>query len=104
MKTKTRPRNKGYVRDKNNFNEGVKLWAGFYRRHMHRLALDYLGLPLFKFQMILLFMMNVNNFTYLIASRGLGKSYITAVYCCCRAILYSGSKIIVVSGTKIFMR
>lgn len=68
--------------------------------NIHRFAIDYLGLPLFPFQMILLFMMNINNFTYWIASRGLGKSYITAVYCCCRAILYGGSKIIVVSGTK----
>lgn len=30
----------------------------------------------------------------------LGKSFITAIFVCCRAILYPGSKIIVASGNK----
>ena len=30
----------------------------------------------------------------------LGKSFLTAVFCCCRAILYPGSKIILASGNK----
>lgn len=30
----------------------------------------------------------------------LGKSFLTAVYCCCRCILYPNTKIIVASGTK----
>ena len=101
MKTKTRKRKRGLQQDKVNFNEGVKLWAGFYRENMGRFAIDYLQLPLFGFQMILLYMMNINNFYYWVASRGLGKSYLTAVYCCCRCILYPSTKIIVASGTKI---
>ena len=100
MKTKTRKRKRGLQQDKVNFNEGVKLWAGFYRENMGRFAIDYLQLPLFGFQMILLYMMNINNFYYWVASRGLGKSYLTAVYCCCRCILYPSTKIIVASGTK----
>ena len=67
---------------------------------MHRFAIDYLNLQLFGFQMILLYMMNINNFFYFVASRGLGKSFLTAVYCCCRCILYPNTKIIVASGTK----
>ena len=30
----------------------------------------------------------------------LGKSFIIAVYCCCRAILYPNSKIIVGAGSR----
>ena len=52
MRTKTRLRKGGLQKDKVNFDEGVKLWAGFYRKHMHRFALDYLQIPLFGFQMI----------------------------------------------------
>lgn len=100
MKTKTRKRKRGLQQDKVNFNEGVKLWSGFYRANMHRFAVDYLQLPLFGFQMILLYMMNINNFFYWTASRGLGKSYLTAIYACCRCILYPATKIVIASGTK----
>lgn len=100
MKTKTRKRKRGLQQDKVNFNEGVKLWGSFYRANIHRFAVDYLQLPLFGFQMILLYMMNINNFFYFVASRGLGKSFLTSVYCCCRCILYPNTKIIVASGTK----
>lgn len=67
---------------------------------MHRFATDYLQFPLFGFQMILLYMMNINNFFYWTASRGLGKSYLTAIYACCRCILYPATKIVIASGTK----
>lgn len=100
MMTKTKPRAKGIVRDKKNFNESVKQWCSFYRANIHRFAVDYLELPLFPFQMILLFMMNINNNFFYVASRGQGKSYLVAVFCCCRAILFPHSKIIIASGTK----
>ena len=50
--------------------------------------------------MVLLFMMNINNNFFYTASRGQGKSFLVAVFCCCRAILYPNSKIIVASATK----
>ena len=70
MKTKTRKRKRGLQQDRVNFNEGVKLWGSLYRANIHRFAVDYLQLPLFGFQMILLYMMNINNFFYFVASRG----------------------------------
>lgn len=45
-------------------------------------------------------MMDINDFFLIIASRGLGKSYLIAIYCCVRAILYPNSKIIIASATK----
>ena len=74
--------------------------AGYYRKNPHRFVKDYLGLNILKwFQKILLWaMMNYDYFMF-IAARALGKSWLTALFCICRAILYPGSKIIVTSGT-----
>lgn len=45
-------------------------------------------------------MMDINNNFLIIASRGLGKSFLISVYCCVRAILYPNSRIIIASATK----
>lgn len=83
-----------------NLKEGVALWASFYRENPHRFIMDYLGFNLFIFQQILIFAMDKCNLFCFIASRGLGKSWLTAVYCCCRCILYPGTKIVIASKTK----
>lgn len=80
--------------------EGMAIWASFYRHNPHRFAKDYLGLNLKLFQKILLFMMNICNYFCYIAARGQGKSFIIAVFCCIRCILYPGSKICIASGTR----
>ena len=77
-----------------------KLWIGFFRANPHRFATDYLGVGLFWFQQILLYYMNRYDYFLFIAARGLGKSYLTAVFCCVRAILYPGSQIVIASSTK----
>lgn len=79
---------------------GVALWAGYYRNNLNRFAEDYLHIRLRLFQKILLVMMNLSSTTIYISSRGQGKSYICAIFCCCRAILYPGSKIVIASGTR----
>lgn len=99
MITKTKPRQQGVLKDRSNFNESVKLWTSFYRANIHRFAMDYLGVSLKPFQMIILFMMNVNVIGAVIASRGIGKSWLTALFCCCKAILYPKSLIVIASGT-----
>ena len=52
------------------------------------------------FQKILLFMMNVSHFFCYIAARGQGKSWLLAVFCCVRCILYPGTKVCIASGTR----
>ncbi len=79
---------------------GAALWAAYYRANPHRFAADYLHLELKLFQKILLFMMNINVVFIYIASRGQGKSFLCAIYCCFRAILYPHTKICVASGTR----
>lgn len=74
--------------------------AGYYRENPHRFAEEYLGIKLKLFQKILLWAMFHNYYFMYIASRSQGKSWISAVYACCRAILYPGTKIVVVAGTR----
>lgn len=62
--------------------------------------MDYFHITLRLFQQILVVMMCVCNFVCYIASRGQGKSFLTAIVCCVRCILYPGTKIIIAAGTK----
>ena len=80
--------------------EGFKVWTSFYRENPHRFAEEYLNLNLKLFQKILLFIMfHVSAFMYF-AARGQGKSFIIAVFCIVRCILYPSTKIVIASGTK----
>lgn len=81
-------------------DEGIKIWTSFYRQNIHRFAIDYLGIQLKPFQVVLLYMIEKSLKSCLITTRGLGKSWLIALYCCCRGILYPGQKIIVSCETK----
>lgn len=79
---------------------GVALWASYYRYFPHVFVEEYFGFILKPFQKILLyFMMHDNYFMYL-AARGQGKTWLTAIFCCVRAILFPSTKIIIASGVK----
>jgi hypothetical protein len=80
---------------------GIGIWTSWYRLFPHLFVKEYLGLkPLKIFQQILIyFMMHKNLFMY-IASRGQGKTYLTAIFCVTRAILFPSSKIILAAGNK----
>ena len=56
------------------FRTGIKTWVGFYRSNIHRFAKDYMGLDLFLFQQILLYLMNKISFFMYIAARGMSLS------------------------------
>lgn len=75
-------------------------WMTFFRRNLHRLAMDYLGIKLYLYQIIMLYLMGINQFIVVIASRASAKSFIIALYACCRCILYPGSWIVLSSATK----
>ena len=80
--------------------QGAAVWCSYYRSNPHRFAEDYLHLKLHLFQKILLVMMNVSTTFVFIASRGLGKTFLSAIFCCIRCILYPGTKICIASGTR----
>lgn len=76
------------------------LWVTFFRRNLHRLAMDYLGIKLHLYQIIMLYLMGINQFIVVIASRADAKSFIIALYACCICILYPNSMIVLSSSTK----
>ena len=78
----------------------IYLWCTFFRRNLHRFAMDYLGLQLHLYQQLILYMMGICNFIVIIACRAAAKSFIIAIWACCRAILYPGSQIVLSSATR----
>lgn len=79
---------------------GVGIWTAYYRARPHKFAEDYLHLDLKLFQKILLVAMNISTIFIMIAARGIGKSFLSAVFCVIRCILYPGTKICIASGTR----
>ena len=80
--------------------EGAAIWGAYYRLHPDKFAEEYLHIDLKLFQRIVLIMMFWSTTFVLIACRGLGKTFISAVYCVIRCILYPGTKICIASGTR----
>lgn len=79
---------------------GIAVWAGFYRANPHRFVVDYLNIKLKLFQKILLYAMMHNNFFMYIAARGQGKTWLTALFCVVRCILFPKTKICIASATR----
>lgn len=79
---------------------GVAAWAGFYRENPHRFIKDYLNVNLKLFQKILLYAMMHNDFFMYLAARGQGKTFLTALFCVVRCILFPKTKICVASATR----
>lgn len=78
----------------------VLAWCTFWRRNMHRFAEDYLKITLYEYQRMAIYEMGVSNLICIIASRNNAKSFLIALYGCCRAILYPGTKIVIGSATR----
>lgn len=95
--------NRSYKKESNrseHFNNQVKLWTGFYRENPHRFAKDYLNLDLKLFQVILLWAMMKHDYFMFIGSRGIGKSFLSAVFLVIRCILYPETKVVIAAGVK----
>ena len=75
-------------------------WNTFFKRNINRYAEMYYGFSLHQYQHLELYEMNENDTTCIIGSRATAKSYIVAIFACCKASLYPNSKIIIASGTK----
>lgn len=80
--------------------QGAAIWCAFYRCNPHRFCKDYLHLDLRLFQKIMIVMMNISTTVVFIGARGIGKTFLSAVFCVTRCILYPGTKICIASGTR----
>lgn len=96
----TRNRKKSGMSYEEHFQEKLNIWVAYWRANPHRFVEEVLNIKLMFFQVILLWAMMHHNVFMLITSRGLGKSFLSAVYLVTRCILYPGSKIIIAAGTK----
>lgn len=76
------------------------LWVTFFRRNLHRFAIDYLGISLHTYQIIWLYLMGINRFFVVVASRASAKSWMIALYACCKCILYPNTIVVIASSTK----
>lgn len=79
---------------------GIAVWTSYYRANPHRFCSDYLNINLKIFQKILLVMMNYSNYFMYLASRGQGKTFLTAIFCVVRCILYPETKICIASKNR----
>ena len=88
-----------YLSNQNNVLN-MLAWATFWRRNLHRFAMDYLKINLYEFQQLSLYEMGISDVICIIASRNDAKSFMIALYACCRCILYPGTKFVIGSATK----
>lgn len=88
----------GYLSSQQRINKLIE-WCDFYRRNIHRFATHYLGLKLYPYQRLMLYQMGNAEETDVIAARAAAKSYVTAVFASCEAILRPHSQIIIAAGT-----
>jgi len=79
-------------------DEEWKKFIAYYRIHLDKFATEILHLKLHLFQRLILRAMARYQYVMLICCRGLGKSWISAVFFICSAILYKGLKCGIASG------
>lgn len=78
----------------------VFLWTTFFRRNLHRFAIDYLGIKLHLYQIVILYFMGISPSIAMIASRSAAKTFVVAVYSVCYGILYPYGKVGISSGYR----
>ena len=76
------------------------LWSTFLRRNLNRVATDYLGIKLHIYQQLILYLMGISQLIVIVASRAAAKSFIIALYACCKAIIKPNSRIVLGSATR----
>ena len=74
-------------------------WIAYYRANLGEFNRDYLGINLAPFQEFILDIMNDYDDSDIIASRGLSKSFITALDAIDVELLYPNSEVVVTSLT-----
>ncbi len=81
--------------------EGMAIWGSYYRANIDIFVEDYLQIDFLKwFQKILLVMMDRCRVFVWIAARGMGKSFLIALFAVIRCILYPGTKVVITAGTR----
>ena len=80
--------------------DGAAVWGSFYRANPDKFVEQYLHVRLKWFQKMLIVMMFWSSVFVFIGARGLGKTYLSAIYCVTRSILFPGTHTCIASGTR----
>ena len=78
----------------------LKDWITFYRKNPQIFVQHYMGLKLYPYQELFLFIIGRSSTFLALASRASAKSFLIAVYAVAKCILYPGSAISLSSSTK----
>lgn len=73
--------------------------ASIYRANPEIFVRDVLGIHLYPFQEVILNQMMKSDQVVFIGARGLSKTFLTALFCCVKCILYPKTKIVCVAKT-----
>lgn len=79
--------------------ERLKLWITFYRRNIHHFIIDYMGLNLYPYQILFIWMLQNSSLFYSVASRASGKSFLIALFSIAKCILYPNSKVVAAASS-----
>lgn len=55
------------------YQENFERWVGYWRANIHRFITEYLGIGLYDFQKVLIWMFDMRPYSIEIASRGLNS-------------------------------
>lgn len=83
-----------------NLLEGIGIWGAFYRKNPGRFCIDYLKIDIHPFQHFLLYQLINNYQNAVLATRGLGKTWILGLFSVIMCILFPGSIVVVSSKRK----
>lgn len=80
--------------------EKIFEWTTVYRRNLPFFVEHYLGISLYWYQILWLYLLNTFITIVIIAGRASAKSFVIAVFACAKCVLYPNTRVVVVSGTK----
>lgn len=78
----------------------LKDWITFYRNNIHRFVEHYMGINLFPYQRVWIYLISKSMVFLGLASRASAKSWLIGVYAVARCILYPGTTVALNSSTK----
>ena len=77
----------------------VKKWTTFYRRNWNIYAKKELGISLYFFQEVIVYLMGVSQVFFLMCGRGLSKSFLSALASFIQCCLYPNSEVVLTATT-----
>ena len=83
-----------------NFLEKAEIWGAYWRANPHRFVTEWLGLILYDFQKIIIYLMFKFPKFIFVASRGLAKSTLSLIFSIAYCILYPGTTVVIVAPTQ----